>query len=129
MCKPITPNIGENLFCNLPPNNSLVSGFDFWRAFWADTVYFKGPRLASFVASGTKEIQGHHQVLSAMRGGPITPSRTADLNLDFALVENMLIFIGFESWGGGGEDQAQPGPYIHPPDLESHKPNHKVQQV
>ena len=49
-----------------------------------------------------------------MRGGPITPSRTADLNLDFALVENMLIFIGFESWGGGGRTRPNLAPISTP---------------
>ena len=54
---------------------------------------FKGPRLASCVASGTTEIQGHRQVCRARRGGPRTPSRTTDANLDCAFVENALLFV------------------------------------
>ena len=34
---------GNTIFFHMPPNNSLVSGP--WRAFWADTAPFKGPRL------------------------------------------------------------------------------------
>ena len=33
-----------------------------WRTFWADTAPFKGHQLASCVASGTTEKQGHRQV-------------------------------------------------------------------
>ena len=54
---------------------------------------FKGPRLASCVASGTTEIQGHRQVWPASRGGSRTPSRTIDANLDWAFVEKALLFI------------------------------------
>ena len=56
------PLIGETLFSSVPPSNSLVSVSDPRRAFWADTVPFSGPRLASCVASGTTEKQGHRQV-------------------------------------------------------------------
>ena len=44
-----------------PASSSLVSVSDPWRAFWVDTTPFKGPRLASCVAFGTTEIQGHLQ--------------------------------------------------------------------
>ena len=37
---------------------------DPWRAFWADSAPFKGPRLASCVASGTPEIQGQFSRMS-----------------------------------------------------------------
>ena len=50
---------------------------------------FEVPRLASCVASGTTEIQGHRQVWRARRGGPRT---TTDANLDCAFVENALIY-------------------------------------
>ena len=51
------PSSGNtNLF-----TNSLASVSDPWRAFWADMVHFKCPRLASCIASGTTEIQGHCQ--------------------------------------------------------------------
>ena len=49
---------------------------------------FKGPRLASSVASGTTEKQGHHKVCRARRGGPGTLSTTTDANLDGAFFEN-----------------------------------------
>ena len=49
-------------------------------------------RLASCVASGTTEIQGHRQVCRARRGGPRTPSTTTDANLDCAFVENALFY-------------------------------------
>ena len=50
----------------------------------------RAPRLASCVASGTTEIQGHCQVCRARRRGPRTPSTTVDANLDCAFVENAL---------------------------------------
>ena len=56
------PLIGETLFSSVPPSNSLDSVSDPWRAFWADTAPFKGPRLASCVACGTTEIKGCRQV-------------------------------------------------------------------
>ena len=87
-----------NPFFSLPPSNSLVSVSDQRRAFWADTVPFSGPRLALCVASGSTEIQGHHQVCRARRGAPRTPSTTTDANLDCAFVENALLFIDPQSW-------------------------------
>ena len=67
--------------------SSFVSFFckkkPFGGAFWADTAPFLGPQLASFVASGTTEIQGQRQVCRARHGGPMTPSTTTDANLDF----------------------------------------------
>ena len=50
--------------------------------FEADQTPFKGPRLASCVASGTSEIQGHRQVCRPRCGGPRTPSTTTDANLN-----------------------------------------------
>ena len=84
------PLIGETLFSSIPPSSSLISVSDPRRAFWADTAPFSGPRLASCVASGTTEIQGHRQVCRARRGGPRTLSLTTDANLDCAFVENAL---------------------------------------
>ena len=50
--KLMTPLHGSTiLFRSL--SNSLVSVSNPWKAFWADTAPFKGPRLASCVASGT----------------------------------------------------------------------------
>ena len=49
--------------------------------------------LASCVASGTTEIQGHRQVCRARRKGPRTLSTTTDANLDCAFVENALFYI------------------------------------
>ena len=92
------PLVGETLFSSVPPSNSLVSVSDPWRAFWADTAPFKGPRLASCVASGTTEIQGHLQVCRARRGGPRTPSKIADANLDCAFVENALFYTDPWLW-------------------------------
>ena len=60
------------------------------KGFQADRVPFKGPRLASCVASASTEIQGHRQVCRARCGGPRTPSPTTDANLDCAFVENAL---------------------------------------
>ena len=87
-----------NTFSSVPPSNSLVSVLDPWRAFWADTPPFKGPRLASCVASGTTEMQGHCQVCCARRGGPRTPSKTADANLDSDFVENALFYTNPWLW-------------------------------
>ena len=53
--------------------------------FSADTAPFKGQRLASCVASRTTEIQGR-----TGGGGPRTPSKTAEANLNCAFVENAL---------------------------------------
>jgi len=61
------PLVREKLFSFVPHSNSLVSVSDHWRAFWADAAPFNGPRLASCVASGTTEIQGHRQVSRARR--------------------------------------------------------------
>ena len=55
------PLVRETLFSVVPPSNSLVPVSDPWRAFWADTTPFKGPRLALCVASGTSEIHGYRQ--------------------------------------------------------------------
>ena len=49
--------------------------------------------LASCVASGTTEIQGHCQVCRARRRSPRTPSTTTDTNLDSAFVEIALFYI------------------------------------
>ena len=57
----------KNSFSYVPSCNSLVSVSDPWRAFWADTAPFKGPRLASCVASGTTEIKGHCQVCRVLK--------------------------------------------------------------
>ena len=56
---------------------------------------FKGPQLASCVASGTIENQGHRQVCRTRKegGGPRGPSRTTDANLDCAFVGNALVFV------------------------------------
>ena len=59
-----------------------------WRAFWVVTAPSKGPRLASCVASRTKEKQGHRQVCHARCEGPGRPSITSDANLDCAFVVN-----------------------------------------
>ena len=48
----------------------------------------KGPHLASCVASGTTEIQGHRQVCHPRRKGPRTLSKTTDANLNCLFVEN-----------------------------------------
>ena len=54
---------------------------------------FKGPRLASSIASGTIEIQGHHQVCCARGKGPKTSSRTTDANRDGAFFESAFLFV------------------------------------
>ena len=84
------PLVGKTLFSSVPPSNSLVSVTDPRRAFWADKAPFSGPRLASCVASGTTEKQGHGLLCRARRWGPRTPSTTTDANLDCAFVENAL---------------------------------------
>ena len=68
------PLIRETPFSSVPPSSSLVSVSNHRRAFWADTTPFSGPRLASCIASGTTEIQGHSQVSRARCRGPRTPS-------------------------------------------------------
>ena len=45
-----------------------------------------------------KENQGHRHVCRARRGGPRTPSRTTEANLDCAFVENALVSI-FPNFG------------------------------
>ena len=90
--------IRETLFSSIPPSNSLVSVLDPQRAFWADMAPFSGPRLASCVASGTTEEQGHRQVCRARREGPRTPSTTTHANLDCAFVENELFYIDPWLW-------------------------------
>ena len=52
---------------------------------------FKGPRLASYVASGTTENQGHSQ-FCAGRKGLRKLSKTTDANLDCTFVENAVYF-------------------------------------
>ena len=66
------PLSGETLFSSVPPSNSLVSISDHWMAFWVETAPFKGPRLASWVASGITVIQVHWQVCCTRRKGPRT---------------------------------------------------------
>ena len=91
------PLIGETLISSVPPSNSLVSVSDPWRAYWADTPPFKGPRLASCVASGTSEIQGHRQVCRARRGGPRTLSTTTGAQtLIVCLLKTPFIILDFE---------------------------------
>ena len=68
----------ESLFFSVPPSNSLVSVWD--------------PPLASCVAFGTTDIQGHRQVWRARSRGPRTPSTTTDANLDCAFVEKELFY-------------------------------------
>ena len=51
---------------------------------------FKGPGLASCVAAGNTEKQGHCQVFCASRGGPSALSKTAVANLDCVSVENAV---------------------------------------
>ena len=72
----------ELLFSFVPPSNSLVSVSDNWRAFWADMAPYKGPWLASCIASRATEIQGHRQVCRGRHEGPRTLSITTDANLD-----------------------------------------------
>ena len=62
--------VGQTFFSSVPHRNSVISVSDPWRAFWADTTPFKGPRLASYVDSGITEIQGPRQLCFARRGGP-----------------------------------------------------------
>ena len=84
------PLIGEVLFSSVPPSNSLISVSDPWRAFWAGTAPFKGPRFASAVASGTTDIQGHRQVCRAGRRGPRTQPKTVKSR---ALFPNSVKYI------------------------------------
>ena len=80
--KSMTPH--GTLFSSVPSSNSLVSVSD--------------PRLASCVASGTTEVQGHCQVCRARRGCPRTPSTTTGANLDCAFVETALIYTDPRFW-------------------------------
>ena len=85
-------SIWETLFSSVPPSNFLISVSDPWRAFWADTVPFKGTLLASCIASVTTEKQVQRQVCRTRRGGSRTPSTTIDANLDCGFVENALFY-------------------------------------
>ena len=49
----------ELIFSFVPPRNSLVSVSNPWRAFWADTLPFKGPWLAPGIASRTTKTHEH----------------------------------------------------------------------
>ena len=69
------PLIGETLFSFVPPSNSLVSVSDPWRAL----------DLPLAIASRTTEIQEQRQVCCARLGGPRTPWKTTDTNLDCGL--------------------------------------------
>ena len=86
-------HVGEILFCFVLPSDSPVSVSDPWRSFWPVTAPLMGHRLASFVASGTTELQGHGQVCHARRRGPKTLLRITDTNFDCAFVENAHVFI------------------------------------
>ena len=54
---------------------------------------FKGTGLASCVASGNTEIQGHSQVWRSKHWGPRTLSWTIDKKLDCVFVENALVYL------------------------------------
>ena len=57
--------------------------------FWADTAPFKGPPLASCVASRTTEKQGQDAVRCARLGLEV-PGHWTDANLNFVSVKNIL---------------------------------------
>ena len=65
------------------------------------TAPFKGPRLASCVASETTEIQGHRKVWRPWHRCPRTLSRTTIANLDSVFNENSLAFIDSQIKNGG----------------------------
>ena len=67
------PSPGETLLSSVPPSSYLTFVSDPWQA--------------SCVASWATEIQGHHLVWCAKRGGPRTPTRTAIANLVCAFVK------------------------------------------
>ena len=52
------PLVGEILFSHVPAIKLPLVSYH-WRAFWADTLPFFHHWLASCIASGTKEKQGH----------------------------------------------------------------------
>ena len=81
------PLFGATLFSSAPSSNTLVSILDPQRAFWADMAPFSGPRLASCVASGTTEIQGHSQVRWARN------NNNNWRKLWCAFVENALFYL------------------------------------
>ena len=58
-----------------PPSRTLEGLFELTRR------PSRALNLASCVASGTTEIQGHRQVCRARRGGPRTPPTTTDANI------------------------------------------------
>ena len=84
----------ETLLSLVPPSNFLSLYRTLEGLFWSDRTPFKGPRHTSWVASRTKEIQGHCQVCRARWRGPRTSSmsRTIDTNLDCAFVKSPLVF-------------------------------------
>ena len=99
------PLTREILFSSVLTSNSLDSVSHPWTAFCADTAPFKGPWLASYVASKTTEIQGRHQVCHDRHGGPRASSRTIDAIPDWA-------FLLFQILGRPGP----PLPFLfHPP--------------
>ena len=83
------PLVGKTLFTSVPPSNSNLCP---WRAFWADLVPFKGPPLASYVASGTTKKQGHRQVCRVRQAGPRRPLKPANANLDCSFFGNALFY-------------------------------------
>ena len=61
--------VGEILFFSVPHSNSLDPSRTLEGLFGADTATFNGPLIASCIASGTTDIQGHWQVFQAKHGG------------------------------------------------------------
>ena len=80
--KSMTPRRGNNSLSysckKLPP----LSVPYLWRTFSADALPFKHHRLASCIALGAKKKQGHCQLCQARHGGPRTPSKKANANLN-----------------------------------------------
>ena len=85
---------------NNSSSNSLV--LDPWRAFWADLAPFKGPQPWRIHCFGTTEIQGHCRVWRARRGGPMTPLRTTDTDLNCRLKKMHLFSLWSKDWKGPG---------------------------
>ena len=75
----MTPHWGYTIIlCNSSQQFPSLRG-----AFGADTLPFKGTRLAWWVASGTTEKQGHCQVCHTRLGGSKVPSKTTYLESAF----------------------------------------------
>ena len=79
----------EDVFSSVPPSNSLVYVSDPWRTFLSWLGALQGPS-SCLVRCFRNGREAKTQVCHARCGGPRTPSKSADANLVFSFVENVI---------------------------------------